>query len=209
MNHNLFITTSLAVKTEKSWVVKMHCTGQKGCLDPLCSVYCPTAGWGKTKYGWTYWWAGAWAPTDGPPLFGISVCLCFSFTSHPHRRRGTSPHNPLLPLPVVAFQCKWVDEWLQLAHQKASPAKGPWWLRFSQATPPLPSPTQHFVLTPLPPASVCSLCLTWRGRLGRRGLLQSSDRGLPPTTPEVSMKHFLKVAINPRYFIYLSWQRLV
>lgn len=33
---------------------KNACTGQKGCLDPLCHVSCPTAGWHKTKYAYTY-----------------------------------------------------------------------------------------------------------------------------------------------------------
>lgn len=128
-------------------------TGQKGCLDPLCLVYCPKACWGeKVHFGEQGHWP--WLMD----LISMAFWYAFAFHSHPTCTSTEAHlHSPPLPLPVVAFQCKWGDEWLQLAHQKASPAEGPWWLRFSQATPPLPSPTQHFVLTRLPPVPAYSL----------------------------------------------------
>lgn len=145
-------------------------------------------------------------------LISLVFWYAFAFHSHP-TRTSAEAHLPTVlpsPLPVVAFQCKWVDEWLQLVHQKTSPAEGPWWLRFSQATPPLPSPTQHFVLTPLPPVSAYSLHPTWRGWLGTRGLKENWYSYLPLRTTVVSMKPFLKVAINPRHSLFISgWQRLV
>lgn len=135
-------------------------------------------------------------------LISLVFRYAFAFHSHP-TSTGAEAHLPTVlpsPLPVVAFQCKWVNEWLQLAHQKACPAEGPWWLRFSQATPPLPSP-QHFVLTPLPPVPVYSLCPTWTGRLGTRGFKENWYSCLPLSTTVVSMKIFLKVAINLRHIL--------
>lgn len=65
----------------------------------------------------------------GPRLTDSLVFrYAFAFHSHP-TRTSAEAHLPAVlpsPLPVVAFQCKWVDEWLQLAHQKAGPAEGPW-----------------------------------------------------------------------------------
>lgn len=61
-------------------------------------------------------------------LISLVFRYAFAFHSHP-TRTSAEAHLPTVipsPLPVVAFQCKWVDEWLQLAHQKASPAEGPW-----------------------------------------------------------------------------------
>lgn len=165
MNHNLFTSTSLAVKTENSWVVKMHVLVKKGCLDPLCEVYYPTSCWGAARNG---------EQGHGPrlaDLFFLVFRYAFAFHSHP-THTSSQAHLPTVvpsPLPVVAFQCKWLDEWLQLAHQKASLAEGPWWLRFSQATPPLPSPIQHFVPTPLHPFQL-SWLPKWSGWQGTSGL---------------------------------------
>lgn len=61
-------------------------------------------------------------------LISLVFRYAFAFHSHP-TRTSAEAHLPTVlpsPLPVVAFQCKWVDEWLQLAHQKANPAEGPW-----------------------------------------------------------------------------------
>lgn len=96
-------------------------TGQSGCLVPLCYVYWSRASRGLHIIEWGY----------GPRLTDlISLVFWYAFafySSHPHRRRGPLSRTGLpSPFPVVAFQCKGLDEWLQLAHQKASPAKGPW-----------------------------------------------------------------------------------
>lgn len=139
-------------------------------------------------------------------LLSLVFRYAFAFHSHP-TRTSAEAHLPTVlpsPLPVVAFQCKWEDEWLQLAHQKASPAEGPWWLRFSRATAPLPSPTQHFVLTPLPPVSAYSLCPTWRGRLGTRGLKRKLIQ--PFASEHNSSQHeAISQSANKfqTYFIYL------
>lgn len=112
----------------------------------------------QSKQGATYQQAGVWAPTDGPHLFGILVCICFLSIPPAQAQRPVSHTVLPSPFPVVAFQCKGLDEWLQLAHQKASPAKGPWWLRFYEAKPPLstPPPT-HCVRTELAPVSAYSI----------------------------------------------------
>lgn len=60
------------------------------------------------------------------PLWYLGMPLLFI---HIPPRTSAEAHLPAVvpsPLPVVAFQCKWLDEWLQLAHQKAGPAEGPW-----------------------------------------------------------------------------------
>lgn len=61
-------------------------------------------------------------------LFSLVFRYAFAFHSHPTRTSSQAHHPTVVPspLPVVAFQCKWLDEWLQLAHQKASLAEGPW-----------------------------------------------------------------------------------
>lgn len=60
-------------------------------------------------------------------LISLVFRYAFAFHSHPVRT-GAEARLPTAlpsPLPVVAFQCKWLDEWLQLAHQKATaPLKG-------------------------------------------------------------------------------------
>lgn len=135
-------------------------------------------------------------------LISLVFWYAFAFHSHP-TRTGAEAHLPTVhpsPFPVVAFQCKWLDEWLQLAHQKASPAKGPWWLRFNEATQPLPSPTQHYVLTVLPPVSAYSRYLTWR--YWHMGLKLKWYSYMALSIMEVSIRQYISIVI---VYLNLEW----
>ena len=203
VNRCLFIAISLAVETEKSWVVKMHPL-VKGVLRSFVLSILPHRMLGEkqsmaARIGELGWWCRLM------DLLSLVFRYGLAFYSHP-TRTSTEAHLPTVfpsPLPVVAFQCKWVDEWLQLAHQKASPAEGPWWLRLSQATLPLPSPTQHFVPSALPSVSVYTLCLTRKGRLGIRGLKESDLAVCLCAEQLLAWSNFLKWQWIPDIF-YLS-----
>lgn len=83
----------------------------KECLDALCYV---CAG------GSTYHWTAAWAPNKRPHLFGILVCLCFSFTSHPHKRGRRPISQSSSPPPFLLLLSNVNEGWMAAA----GPSKG-------------------------------------------------------------------------------------
>lgn len=123
MNHNWFTATSLAVKTER---VKMQVLLKWVLISFVLNILPHSMLGGKQSMATHTVEQGR-----GPRLMDLPSLVfryAFAFHSHP-TRTSTETHLPTVlpsPLPVVAFQCKWVDEWLQLAHQKAGPAEGSW-----------------------------------------------------------------------------------
>lgn len=156
MNHNLFIATNQAVKTEKSWVVKMHVV-VKRVLRPFVLSILPHSTLGGTKYSCMYVVSRGIGPGwRTSSLWYLRIPLLFIHIPPAQSQRSISPQYAPPPFLLLHFD---VNGWMNGC---SWPIKRPALLKglgdWDSARPHhlYPPPTRHFVLTPLATVSAHS-----------------------------------------------------